>query len=157
MDEIDQRIIRELQLGIPIDSRPYEFLARKLGISEEELLNNIRRLMETGVIRKFGAVLHHRCAGYYANAMVVWRVPPSLVEEAGIIMASFQEVTHCYQRPTLPDWPYNLFTMIHGHSQKYCKTVIEKIAVAARIHEYRILYSISEFKKTSTAYYVNNG
>lgn len=155
LSETDKRIINELQSGLSICSRPYELIAGKLNISEEEVIDRIEKLIENGSIRKLGAVLNHRKAGYNANAMVVWVVPDNRVQEAGNILASFKEVSHCYQRPAFPGWPFNLFTMVHGDTREACDETICKMAEAANIHEYRTLYSIVEFKKTSTSYFTN--
>lgn len=151
--ELDQRVITELQSGIPICPRPYESMAHKLGMTEEEFIQQLRFLICAGVMRKFGAFLDHRKAGYYANAMVVWKVPNDRILEAGRIMASYPEVTHCYQRPVLPEWRYNLFTMIHGKTKEACDSVIGQIAATAPIEEYQILYSIFELKKTPVVYF----
>jgi DNA-binding Lrp family transcriptional regulator len=152
-NELDQRVIAELQSGIPICPHPYESMAHKLGITEEEFMQKLRFLICAGVMRKFGAILDHHKAGYDANAMVVWKVLDEKILEAGRIMASFPEVTHCYQRPVLPEWRFNLFTMIHGKTKEACDSLIGKIASAAPIEEYQILYSVFELKKTATVYF----
>lgn len=152
-EELDQRVIMELQSGIPICPHPYELMANKLGITEEEFMQKLRFLISAGMMRKFGAILDHHKAGYNANAMVVWKVPEEKVLEAGRIMASYPEVTHCYQRPILPEWRFNLFTMIHGKKKEDCDSVISQIAATAPIEEYQILYSVFELKKTATVYF----
>jgi DNA-binding Lrp family transcriptional regulator len=150
---MDRNIVRELQSGIPIGPRPYELLAGKLGIPEEEIIEKIRQLITTGVIRKLGAILHHQKVGYHANAMVVWKVPEKRVQAVGSIMASFQEVSHCYQRPVLPGWPYNLYTMIHSSAREELDGVIGRVAEAGRVFEYEVLYSTAELKKTGVIYF----
>ncbi|MEM5819035.1 MAG: Lrp/AsnC family transcriptional regulator, partial [Desulfitobacterium hafniense] len=87
------------------------------------------------------------------NAMGVWQVPEAEAEAIGKVMASFREVSHCYQRPTLKDWPYNLFTMIHGRSEEECGEVMARIAQATGIKDYAMLFSIKELKKSSMQYY----
>jgi len=155
LSEMDKKMIYELQAGIPICPRPFELIARKLGILEEEVIYKIQQLIETGAMRKFGAILNQRKAGYDANAMVVWEVPDERVPEVGPIMASFPEVTHCYQRPTIPDWPYNMYTMVHSYTREHCNATIQKIAAGTQITKYQILYSITEFKKTAVTYFTN--
>jgi DNA-binding Lrp family transcriptional regulator len=99
------------------------------------------------------AVLHHREAGFRANAMGVWVVPPERAEEVGRIMGSFLGVSHCYLRPTYPDWPYNIFTMVHGQNEKDCQDIISAISQATGITEYALLYSTKEYKKVRLKYF----
>lgn len=113
----------------------------------------IKELQKEGILRRFGAVLHHRKAGYHANAMVVWIVPDEKTEEAGKIMSSFTQVSHCYQRSTSSGWPYNMFTMVHAKTKQECEEVVSKIADAIRIYEYEFLYSTIEIKKSSMKYF----
>ncbi|MHB1651940.1 MAG: siroheme decarboxylase subunit beta [Desulfitobacteriaceae bacterium] len=149
----DIALIRVLQTDLPDNLQPFAHIASVLGWSEEEVLKRTWNLLGNGVIRRFGAVLRHQKAGFVANAMGVWQVPQENVLEAGQKMASFREVSHCYQRPSLPDWPYNLFTMVHGRSAADCKRVIDKIAEATGIKIYDMLFSTKELKKSSMQYF----
>jgi DNA-binding Lrp family transcriptional regulator len=89
-----------------------------------------------------------------ANAMIVWQVPEDRIEDVGVIMASFPEVTHCYQRPVrLPDWPHNLFTMVHGRTREECREIASRLAEAAGIDGYRMIFSTAELKKSSMKYF----
>ena len=115
--DLEQKIITLLQHDFPLTPDPFRQLALQLGLTEAALLDHLRRLQDEGVIRSFRAILEHRQAGFTANAMVVWRVPPGRVAEVGRIMASFPEVSHCYERETSADWPYNLYTMLHGRDR----------------------------------------
>jgi DNA-binding Lrp family transcriptional regulator len=99
------------------------------------------------------AVLHHREAGFRANAMGVWAVPAGRAEEVGPIMASFKGVSHCYLRPTYPDWPYSIFTMVHGQEAADCQRIIDAISAATGITEYALLYSTKEYKKVRLKYF----
>jgi len=99
------------------------------------------------------AVLYHREVGFRANAMGVWVVPQTRTEEVGTIMGSFRGVSHCYLRPTYPDWPYNIFTMVHGQEPKDCQAVIDAMAGATGIREYALLYSTKEYKKVRLKYF----
>jgi DNA-binding Lrp family transcriptional regulator len=99
------------------------------------------------------AVLHHREAGFRANAMGVWVVPSERAEEVGQIMGSFRGVSHCYLRPTYPDWPYSIFTMVHGQKATDCQAIIDAIAEATGIREYALLYSTKEYKKIRLRYF----
>ncbi|NLC06738.1 MAG: Lrp/AsnC family transcriptional regulator [Syntrophomonadaceae bacterium] len=149
----DIAIVRVLQGDIPLVARPFLEIANQLGISEADLLQKISEMHNQGVIRRFGAILRHRQAGITANAMVVWRVPAEDIERVGTIMAQSPAVTHCYERPTGPDWPYNLYTMIHGRSTEECEEVVQKLAQLTNIKECQLLYGIKEYKKTSMQYF----
>lgn len=150
VDEIDIRLIKQVQDGIPLVERPYKEIGETLGLSEEEVISRLQNLLEGKKIRRFAASVAHRKIGITSNAMCVWKVPGERVDEVGKVMANFPEVTHCYERPTFPDWPYNLFTMIHGYTDKECEKVIEDIKKQTGIEEYVILYSEKEFKKVGT-------
>ena len=153
LEENDKSLVRFLQENLPSSLRPFEDIAADVNMTEEQLIRRIRELFVARVIRRFGAVLRHQKAGYTANAMGVWIVPEKRVEEVGKKMAMVREVSHCYQRPTLPDWPYNLFTMIHGRSLQECELIMEKIARATELTEYQMLVSMVELKKTSMLYF----
>lgn len=152
--EMDRPLIRVLQKDLPHVLSPFSELARQLDCSEVEVLTRTQSMLERQVIRRFGAVLRHQKAGFLANAMGVWQVEGGLVQEAGEAMATFREVSHCYQRPTLPDWPYNLFTMIHGRTPQDCQRVMEKIAKVIGIEHYAMLFSQTELKKSSMEYFM---
>jgi DNA-binding Lrp family transcriptional regulator len=153
LTELDKKIVRELQNDLPLCSQPFKAIAEQVGISEDELLAEIHRLKQQGIIRRFGAIVYHRNLGIVANAMVVWRAPKEKVQEIGEIMATFPEVTHCYERPTYPDWKYNLFTMIHGESKDECERVIAQISEQTGVKDYKQLYSTKELKKVSMKYF----
>ncbi len=149
----DIAAVRELQEDLAIAPRPWGPLAERLGVAVDELLDHARALQESGHMRRFAAILHHRQAGFNANPMAVWKVPEERAEEAGSTMASFKAVSHCYLRPTYPDWPYNVFTMIHGRKVAECEQVIDAIAEATGIQERALLYSTKEYKKTRVRYF----
>ena len=148
--------VRVLQDDLPVASRPFASLAERAGITEDALLCTARDLLRRGVMRRFAAVLHHRKAGYTANAMAVWAVPEEQVEQVGPIMASFRAVSHCYQRPTAPDWPYSMFTMIHGRSPEECDAVVQAIARETGVSEHEVLYSTKEYKKVRVRYFTDD-
>jgi DNA-binding Lrp family transcriptional regulator len=151
--ELDKALIRELQEDLPVTARPYQAIAAKLGISEEEVVAKVAEFKEKGYIRRFGAALKHREAGFTANGMGCWIVPEEKSQEIGEKMASFPEVSHCYERPCYPDWPYSHFTMIHGESRQECEAVAKRISEATGISDYILLYSTQELKKTSMRYF----
>ncbi|MEL1136258.1 AsnC family transcriptional regulator [Desulfitobacterium sp. THU1] len=153
VDEADKLLIRELQGNIPESLTPFAEIAENLAWSENKVLERVESLQRNKVLRRFGAVLRHQKAGFTANAMGVWQVPEEKAEEIGKIMATFREVSHCYQRPTLADWPYNMFTMIHARSKEECGEVMVNISRATGIKDYSMLFSIKELKKSSMQYY----
>ena len=153
LTEIEKRIIHELQQDLPVISRPFAEVAEKVGINETQLLEKVREFLANGTIRRFGATLRHQRSGFEANAMVVWEVAPERAEEVGAIFASFREVSHCYQRPALPSWPYRIFTMIHGSSREVCEEIAQRLADAAGLENYQLLFTEEELKKTTMAYF----
>lgn len=152
LSSLEKRIVRELQ-DLPLIPRPYALIASRLGIEEEELLVILRRFQEEGLMRRVAGVLRHLEAGITENALVVWEVPGERVKEVGRIFASFPEVTHCYQRLPREGWPYNLFTMLHGTSREKCSQVATRLAHAAGVFNYRLLFSTQELKKISMNYF----
>lgn len=151
--EADRRMIRVLQQDLPIVARPFDAWAQEAGVSTEQLLAAARKYQEQKQMRRFSAVLHHRQAGFSANAMGVWAVPPERQEAFGATAATFQAVSHCYLRPTYEDWPYSIFTMVHGAQVQDCTAVLEAIAQATGVGEYQALYSSREFKKIRLRYF----
>ena len=154
LSDFDIRAIRELQEDLPMITRPFDEMAERLGLSNTELYATAAEFQERGIMRRYSAVLHHRRAGFKSNAMAVWIVPEDRAEDVGQIMASHSGVTHCYQRPTFPDWPYTHFTMIHATSQKGCEEAVAEIAKAADLDKFLLLYSSREYKKTRVRYFV---
>jgi DNA-binding Lrp family transcriptional regulator len=113
------RLRQQLEKGLPVTPRPYRDLAEKSGLTEQQVMAAVQAWQQTGMIKRIGLVVRHRTLGYTANAMVVWDVPDEQISELGRTMAAAPFVTLCYQRPRrLPDWPYNLFCMIHGTSRE---------------------------------------
>lgn len=148
MTEIQKQILLHTQEGIPITSSPYHEIAQQLDITEEEVVKQITLMREQGIIRRFGASIGHRDIGITANAMCVWNVPDEKVEDVGRLMASIDEVTHCYARPRHPGWPYNVFTMVHSYSRDDCLAIAREISKATGIDDYKVMFSEKEFKKT---------
>lgn len=146
-EDLDIKLIKHMQDGIPLTKTPYKDIADGLGMTEEEVIDRLKALLENGKIRRLAASIAHRKIGINSNAMVVWKVPSDKVDECGPIMAAFEEVTHCYERPTFPGWEYNVFTMIHGYTDEECENVIESIKQKTGMDDYVMLYSEREFKK----------
>lgn len=153
MEALDRKIIVAMQEDFPLVTEPYAFVARKIGISEDKLLEQLKVLAAEGRIRKFGAVLTHRQLGYAANALCAWIVPDSEVDTVGQSMAAHEAVTHCYCREKKIDWPYNFYTMIHGKSRTICEEIAQKISLDTGIEQYILLFSTKEWKKTSMRYF----
>ena len=153
INELEKKIINLIQGDLPVTHRPFALLAEQLGISETELLAEIRKLKDSGVIRRFGATLRHQEAGYSSNAMVVWKVPDERLEEVGRAIAKFKEVTHCYQREPQKDWPYNLYSMVHGANKEDCHEIARRLSRTVGINDFTLLFSEMEFKKTSMEYF----
>jgi DNA-binding Lrp family transcriptional regulator len=151
LDATDRRLIVATQDGLPLCPRPYHALAETLGLPPDEVMARLRRMLETGIIRRMGAVPNHYRLGFRANGMSVWDVADAAVAELGPRIGALDFVSHCYRRPRhLPVWPYNLFAMVHGRSRAEVEEKVSAIArdlgPAARAHD--VLYSTQLLKKT---------
>ena len=154
VDAIDKKIIRTLQQGIPMTAEPFREMALEVGVSTEEFLKRLQVLKEEGILRRLGAVLQHRHAGYKANALCVWQVPEEQLEEAGRAISEENAVSHCYTRTTTDEWPYNFYTMIHAHDRAQCEEIAERIERENHFSHRRMFYSVKEWKKASMKYFV---
>ena len=154
--EWDKRVIREAQEDLPLVSRPFDPMAARLGLTVPELFAQLDEYKERKLMRRYSAVLYHRRSGFRANAMIVWKVPPERSEEVGMIMAENPAVTHCYERPTFPDWEYSHFTMVHAPTRDECEEIGRDIAKATGISDNLLLYSTREYKKTRVRYFVED-
>ena len=151
MNRVDRAIVQALQAGLPLAPEPYAEVARAAGIAQEELLARLRAMLADGRIRRIGAVPNHYALGYTANAMTVWDVADAAVDELGRRVGALPFVTHCYRRPRrLPDWPYNLFAMVHGRSRAETGEKIERIreTLGGAVRAADALYSVRILKKT---------
>jgi DNA-binding Lrp family transcriptional regulator len=153
LTELEKKIIASIQEDMAITDRPYIQIAQNLGISETELLQNLKDLCKRGVIRRFGATLRHQRTGFTANAMVAWRVAEDRMDEVGQKMASFRQVSHCYRRNPNDEWPYNLYTMVHANDEQSCHATARKMSSATAVEDYTLLFSRQELKKTSMVYF----
>lgn len=153
-DELEA--IRALQADLPLVRRPFAALGEGRAIDEGRLLELTESLLERKLMRRFAAVLHHRRAGFRANAMGVWVVPPEAIERVGNQIAAFRAVSHCYQRPTYEDWPFSVFSMIHARHASECEEVAQAISAATGITDYALLYSLKEYKKTRVRYFLED-
>ncbi len=151
LDALDRRLIVATQGGLPRVALPYDAIGGELGIGGDEVIARLRRMLETGVIRRVGAVPNHYAIGYTANGMSVWDVDDARIDELGALVGALGFVTHCYRRPRRqPDWPYNLFAMVHSQTREEVAARAAEIATllgdACRAHD--ILYSTAILKKT---------
>lgn len=149
MDELDLELLRVAQDGLELTERPYRVWGEVLGISEEEVIVRLQALEDEGIVRRFAATIGHRALGILANALIAWRVPPERVDETGLIYAAAEEVTHCYERATALDWPYNIYTMVHSRSREECLQIADRLSERSGISEYIVLFSEKEYKKIS--------
>ena len=155
-DELDIAVIRALQGEMPVVPEPYAAAAAEVGLTQERFLDHLAGMQERGLLRRVAAILYHRRAGFSANGMGVWKVPDEEIFDIGRRMAAFRGVSHCYQRPTYPDWPYSVFTMAHGRSKEECDAVLDAIAEQTGIEERATLYSSTEFKKIRLLYFTED-
>jgi DNA-binding Lrp family transcriptional regulator len=155
-DDFDVAVIRATQGHQPVVAEPYAEPAARLGITVDRLLEHLEGMRERRLLRRVAAILFHRRAGYAANGMGVWVVPPDDVMQVGPRMASVRGISHCYQRPTYPDWPYSVFTMAHGRSKEECDAVLDSIAESTGIEERATLYSSTEYKKVRLLYFTDD-
>ncbi len=153
--ELDVAVIRALQGDMPIVSEPYARAAAAVGISQAALLDQLESMRERKALRRVAAILFHRRAGFSANGMGVWAVPEERIMEVAPRMAAFRGISHCYQRPTYPDWPYSVFTMAHGRSKEECDAILDSIAAETGIDDRRTLYSSTELKKIRLLYFTD--
>lgn len=149
--ELDRRLVLATQAGLPLVARPYAALGEQLGVPGELIVARLTAMLESGVIRRIGAVPNHYAIGYTANGMSVWDVPDERIEALGAQVGALEFVTHCYHRPRkLPEWPYNLFAMVHGTSREEVLAKVGEIAallgVECRAHD--VLFSTQILKKT---------
>jgi len=151
IDETDRRIVRATQAGLPLTARPYHAVAEALELDPEEVMERMRAMLQSGVIRRVGVVPNHYALGFRANGMSVWDVPDARVQDLGRKIGDLDFVSHCYHRPRhLPLWPYNLFAMVHGR----CRDEVERKAgaIAELLGEddrgHLVLYSTRILKKT---------
>jgi DNA-binding Lrp family transcriptional regulator len=148
---LDRRIVLAAQAGLPLQTRPYHWLADELGVDAETLMQRLRVMQADGRIRRIGVVPNHYRLGYTANAMTVWDVADEDIREVGRRVGELDIVSHCYHRPRrLPDWPYNLFAMVHGRSREEVKAKVQQIAqlLGDRVRGYDVLFSTRILKKT---------
>jgi DNA-binding Lrp family transcriptional regulator len=153
LTDLHHKIIQKTQYDIDFVSEPFKEIVESLGIDYETYFAILQELQDAGVMRRFASILNHRKAGFSANAMVVWDVNETKGEQIGAKAAAFSAVSHCYLRPKYPNWPYNLFTMVHGKTQDETNAIIAEMAQEIEAKEHMPLYSSREFKKVRIEYF----
>lgn len=159
LDDVEVAAVRVVQEDLPLVERPFATWAEQINhaaaasLGEEGVLEMIASFKERKLMRRLAAVMNHRTAGFKANAMGVWAVPEDRLDELGPQMAGFAAVSHCYRRPTYPDWPYSVFTMIHGRTARDCEVTVEAIRNETGVDDYCLLWSVKEYKKTRVRYF----
>jgi DNA-binding Lrp family transcriptional regulator len=155
IDDFDVAVIRALQGPMEVRPDAYAPAAERLGVPVEELLAHLEGMIDRKLLRRVAAILFHRRAGFSANGMGVWKVPEDQIAELGPQMAAVRGVSHCYRRPTYPDWPYSVFTMAHGRSKEECDAVLDGVAAVCGLKgdDRSTLYSSTEFKKIRLHYF----
>ncbi|MDY3809878.1 siroheme decarboxylase subunit beta [Desulfovibrio porci] len=152
--EAERAVLRIVQADLPDTLTPYADMAREAGISEAEVLELLTRLKASGAIRRFGASIKHQKTGWTHNAMVAWKADEAAVDACGRIAAEHDHISHVYYRPSsAPDWPYTLYTMVHGRSETECLGVVDDLLRSWPLKEYAILRSLKELKKISMTYF----
>ncbi len=152
LSDLEKRILAVLQKGFPLTLTPYRDMAGQIGIETERLLDILRQWDTDGKLRRIGAVVSHVKVGLAAGSMVVWQVAPAQAEEVGGILASFAQVSHAYQRPTSPSWPYNLYTMVHGTDAAEVDRTVREMSKACGVKKYCQLHTKRELKKVPPTY-----
>ena len=153
LTEKEKAVVRALQGDFPLVADPYAQLAESVGLTKEDFLATVKSMQDEKKIRKMGAVLAHRNVGFKANVLVAWAVPQERLEEVARVMVDSPAVSHCYDRNTAPDWPYNFYTMVHGHSREECEQIVQQLADAAGVQDRQMLFTKKEWKKQSMRYF----
>ena len=149
-DSLDRTLLAAIEDGLPLVARPYHTIAERLGLGEDDVLDRLRQLTMSGVVKRFGCVVRHRTLGYEANAMAVWDIADENVDAVAERFASNPDVTLCYRRPRhLPDWPYNLFCMVHARSRPEAFAAIDDLNLVAdtSLDPQAVLFSTRCFKQ----------
>jgi DNA-binding Lrp family transcriptional regulator len=154
LDRRDCQLLAEVQLGLPLCSRPYQEIGLSIDMSESEVIERLAKLQQMGLIKRMGVIVKHRQLGYRSNAMVVWNIPDELIKPLGGHISRFSFVTLCYQRPRQPEWPYNLYCMIHGKDRETVMMQLEQLTESCGLATFarEVLFSRRCFKQRGAVY-----
>lgn len=147
LDEVDRRLLALSREGLPLVGHPYAQLGRELGLAAEEVVGRLRRLLASGVVRRVAAIVDQRRVGLTGNLLVAWAAPRERADEVGEHLARRSEVTHCYLRATAPDWPYNLYAMIHGPDEASCRRLVDEVTREFALPTPAVLPTARELKR----------
>lgn len=153
LSDADRALVQELQRDLPLIRNPFDEMAERIGLNTGEFLQGAAALMQRGIMRRYGARINHRRAGFVANAMCCWIVSPDDAPRVGRIMAGYRQVSHCYERRTAPEWPYNIYTMVHGRTDEEACSVARSISEETGLDNYILLTSTREFLKRRPKYF----
>jgi DNA-binding Lrp family transcriptional regulator len=145
--------MRKLQEDLPLSSTPFKDIAEEFQIKEETLFDFFAYLKTSQKMSRFAAILKHRNLGFNANAMVVWAIPATTIEPFAQYASAHASISHCYERVTYAEWPYNMYTMLHSTSREACQAIISELVSQFAVESYEVLYSIKEFKKQRIDYF----
>ena len=154
LDEKQKELVRLLQDGLAVEREPFAAMAARIGWPASRVAQQIREWLDSGVIRRFGAVVRHKELGFVANGMAAFRISPEAIDDAGRRLARHAEVSHCYRRRPLADFPYSLFAMVHGPSEDEVRRTVAAMAKEIAVEDYAVLFSVTAFKKASMRYFV---
>ena len=156
LSSVDRDIINELQQDLPLTQKPFDLMSQRLSLDTDEFLRHCQSLIQRRIMRRFSAAVSHNKLGFIANSMTCWKVSPEKVETAGKKIATFPEVSHCYERKTNQLWTHNLFAMIHANNKNACHAVADRISSEVGLNDTGplLLFSTKEFKKVRTKYSV---
>jgi len=153
LSESERLVLKALIEGIPLVPEPFKLIAERLSLTEEGVLKAVQSLLKKGIIRRLGATIRHNRAGYSANALVAWRVPENRVEEVGTLLSQKAFISHCYLRPPLPDWDYNIYTMFHARDKEELIDLITSVSQEIGINEYEVLLTEKEVVRKHALYH----
>jgi DNA-binding Lrp family transcriptional regulator len=149
--KVDKKFILELNKPLGITKAPFRPVAKRLRLAEEKVLSTLKIYRKQGLLRRFGAMLAHKNIGLKTNVLLAWNVPAKRINSVAAVLADFPQVTHCYLRNSYSFWPYNLYSMVHARNRKACMRLISGIVRKVKIKDFRILFTLREFKKTKSA------
>lgn len=153
LSSVEKKLVVLLSESLPLVPRPYLFLAKRLNLSEEEVIEGIQALLKKKIIRRFGATVRHDRSGYRGNVMVAWLVPSERIEEVGRILAQKPFITHCYVRKTTPYWPYNFYTMLHAEDEATCLRLVRELSQELALPSYELLFTEKEVVRRTRRYF----
>jgi DNA-binding Lrp family transcriptional regulator len=152
LDAIDKLLIHEISCNLPIEKEPYKEIGEKLQINEEEVIKRLQKLKDNGYLKRVGGLVRYKKLGFNVNALVVWNVSKDNITNVGEHLASLHEISHCYERYCNKNWDYNLYTMVHGKTNKQLNKLVKGISKNIELYDYIILYTVKELKKSSINY-----